>query len=181
MHYIILILTVIYAVHASNPLQQEDNRAADKTIILVRHAETCITDDSDPTLSPEGVQRAADLVRALEFFDIQKIYSTPLQRTLETAAPIAANRGLTVVETPISKTFLDDLAVQLLADQEEVILVSGHSNTTPVLVNKIAETNLDLIDESEYDHLFVVSIGEGTPQLQRFRYGSPSGSPVVCE
>ncbi len=45
------------------------------------------------------------------------------------------------------------------------ILISGHSNTTPMLVNKlISEERYEQFEDSDYDNLFVVTasqVGDG--------------------
>lgn len=155
--------------------------STDKTIILVRHAEKCLDQGSDPALTPEGLARANVLVRTLDQFQIDRIYSTPFKRTRETARPLAEHVGVHVDETPISKTFLEDLASEIVDSSDTTIVVVGHSNTTPTLVNLLAGTSLEDLDEAEYDHLFVVTLAEdGTASLMRFRYGAPSASLVEC-
>ena len=36
------------------------------------------------------------------------------------------------------------------------VMIYGHSNTTPELINKIAGTSFDNIPHDEYDNLFIV-------------------------
>ena len=71
------------------------------TILLVRHGQTATTGTLLPGRAPglhladEGVrqaERAAERIAELKRVDA--VYCSPLERTRETAAPIAAARGL---------------------------------------------------------------------------------------
>ncbi len=62
-----------------------------KTIVLVRHAEkeTSDANDPDPSLSPEGRDRAIRLEKAVRRFKPYEIFSTNTKRTRQTAEPVA--------------------------------------------------------------------------------------------
>lgn len=77
-----------------------------RTIFLVRHADK-ISDAPDAVLSDAGHRRAACLAKTLADTDIQQIYTSDLQRTQQTAAPLAQQRQLKPVTIPLSKP--DDL------------------------------------------------------------------------
>jgi probable phosphoglycerate mutase len=69
-------------------------------IFLARHGETAWTRDdrfcgsSDIALSPTGMEQAERLARALRDAPISAVYASPLGRTIATAIPAAAARGL---------------------------------------------------------------------------------------
>ena len=71
-------------------------------LILVRHGETLANREfryigaRDDALSERGVEQAQQLGRALETFPLAAVYSSPLQRTYQTALPIAAPHQLSV-------------------------------------------------------------------------------------
>ena len=75
-------------------------------LILLRHAERAGLD-----LNKVGRARAELLVRALADVHIDAIYSPRLQRNLDTVAPLAAARGLTVHHLPT-----DNPVARLMAD-----------------------------------------------------------------
>jgi probable phosphoglycerate mutase len=70
-------------------------------LILVRHGQTrsnvqglLDTDAPGPGLTPLGQEQAASLVEALTAERIDRIVTSPLARTVATAAPLAEARGL---------------------------------------------------------------------------------------
>lgn len=153
----------------------------DKVVILVRHAEKCEEPENNPGLTPLGRERATAFVRAMTYVDIDAIYSTPFERTLETVRPLADERGLDIIQTPIRSGFLQAMVEGITASEAGTIIVSGHSNTTPRVVNLLAGTSYPDLDESEYDRLYVVHLpAEGTPRVTILRYGPPSGSVEAC-
>lgn len=151
---------------------------ATTTMIFVRHAEKALAPADDPTLSPAGKKRAAELARQLVDADvvagIDAIYSTPYRRTIETVQPVADALGLDV-----NLYEADDndavLATILKAHKGQIILVVGHSNTVPTLIADLgASKNVPAIDELEYDNIYLVSIPWfGKTKTIRLRYGEP--------
>jgi broad specificity phosphatase PhoE len=141
------------------------------TFILVRHAET-MGSGSNPFLSGTGQARADELQRILSNVPLNAVYSTNFNRTMLTAQPTAADQGLNV--TNYDAFSLDPFIDNVLdAHQEGVVLVVGHSNTTPSLLNKLvgANTYSDL-PESEYDNLYVVYVFEkGRAKVVHMKYG----------
>jgi phosphohistidine phosphatase SixA len=141
------------------------------TFILVRHAETTGS-GSNPNLSAIGQARAQELQRILDTVALDAVYSTNFNRTTQTAQPTAAAKGLMIRNyDPFDPVALID---QTLASYPEgIILVVGHSNTTPDILNAMvgASTYAD-IPEMEYDNLFVVNISErGFAKVIHMKYG----------
>ncbi len=143
-------------------------------VYLVRHAEK-LDDSADPPLTEAGVERARLLQRTLVDAGITRVLSSDYQRTRDTASPLAERLGLEVeIYDPRA---LDDLAERIRSEPGRY-LVSGHSNTTPALVERLGGDPGEPIREAdEYDRLYVLSVGpEGTTTVL-LRYGSPRGSP----
>ncbi|MBY6004258.1 histidine phosphatase family protein [Salipiger bermudensis] len=91
--YFILAATALAACGASGPVALPPN----STLILTRHGDRSGSEDM---LNARGRQRAQDLVTALDGTPLDAIYSPGIQRNLDTAAPLAAARGLPVNRIP---------------------------------------------------------------------------------
>ena len=140
------------------------------TFILVRHAEKGNDDPRDPSLSAEGEARAQKLAKVLADQNITAIYSTPFKRTKSTAEPLAKAKGLTVETYDFrSQTYLQDM---LSKHQGGTVVISGHSNTTPMVANLlVGAEQFEQLDESEYGKIFIVtvsSVGKGTATVIKY-------------
>jgi phosphohistidine phosphatase SixA len=134
------------------------------TLILVRHAEKADDGTDDPPLNETGKERATALANHLKETDITAIYSTNYKRTIQTVRQIADAHGLEIkLYNPSEASALNQIL-----DQEAggTVLISGHSNTTPKLVNKlIGEEKYEQFKDSDYNNLFIVmadEVGKGT-------------------
>jgi broad specificity phosphatase PhoE len=146
------------------PARTQDEAAAPTVIYLTRHAEKAATPADDPVLLPEGERRAERLATLLSDRNVSAIYATDFARTLRTAAPLAHRLALTV------QTYAADASPTVLTTDwlgrhsGETILVVGHSNTVPGLVNAlIGEDRFGDLDEEVYDRLYRVTLtADGT-------------------
>jgi broad specificity phosphatase PhoE len=125
------------------------------TLFLVRHAEKASDGTTDPPLTEEGHARARALRDMLYVAGIDAIYSTEFKRTRLTAQPLADTLGIEIQSYPP----FDSAWTSALPERHagEQILIVGHSNTTPALVNHLAGSNYKQLGEMEYDKVFVVS------------------------
>lgn len=149
-----LILSLLLSVFTFTSVAQDLT-----TFILVRHAEKATDDPRNPSLSAEGEARAVKLNEMLSPMDITAIYSTPLKRTRSTVQPIAASKSLEVQEYDYKNANL----LKELMEQHSggTLIISGHSNTTPILVNQlIGEERFGWLDEKEFDKIFIVTLSE---------------------
>ena len=144
------------------------------TIICVRHAEKELTGDN-PSLTAEGMQRAKDLSMLLKNENVDEIYSSDYNRTVETAQPLADRTKLPIqIYNPRE---LEDLKNTILSNHlNEVVVVVGHSNSTPMFVNGLSsEQKYDSFDERDYDNIFVVSVdSEGKDKIHLLEFGEVS-------
>jgi len=130
-------------------------------LIVLRHA-----DRTGPMLNEKGVARAARLPEALADLAIDAIYTTPRQRNIDTATPLARARGLEVKN--------------LLAMGAGKKLLAGHPGQSVVWVGN--QENLGLLygelgvaakPPVQFGDLHVVTFpaGGGVPVLERRHYG----------
>lgn len=131
------------------------------TYYLIRHAEkeTADPNNRNPHLTTIGMQRAHEWKTILKAVPFDKIYSTSYFRTQETAAPIAVERKLPIEAYDPRKLYTDSFKKRNLG---KTILVVGHSNTTPVLANKIlGKETYPQIDDSIHGNLYLLQVIDG--------------------
>jgi broad specificity phosphatase PhoE len=142
------------------------------TIILVRHAERSSAMSADALLSPVGTERAQLLARMLKDSGVQRIYVTEVRRTQQTAEPIAATLHLTPVVIAQSDT--EALISQLRGlGENETVLVVGHTNTIPLIAERLGAGPVAAMPDSEYDRLTVLYVlPGGKAHAVTLRYGN---------
>lgn len=149
--FAIVVLSVLTAAFAQQPVT---------TFILVRHAEKDMTQSTpDPDLSAEGHARAMRLALLFEKADIAAVFSTPFRRTRQTVEPLAAGKKLVVQQYALH----DEKAMDKIfaAYKGKTVLVSGHSNTVPQLLNYITgDSKYTTFDDLDYGNIIIVSITE---------------------
>lgn len=130
------------------------------TIVLLRHAEKDISPSADkvnPDLTPEGKQRAQNLVKKIKKYKPTAIYSSDYIRTKSTVAPLAEKRKLTVQIYDPRK--LNELADMIMEGKYKSVVVVGHNNTTPALANLlIKQEKYQTLDETVYGKIWVIKI-----------------------
>lgn len=129
-----------------------------KTFIFIRHAEKVQTLHADPPLTAAGAAQAVAFAELLKEQNISAVYSTPYRRTLETAAPLASLKNLTtqLYEPLYAVSLLEQLKTQV---DSGVVVVVGHSNTIPDMVNAlVGREEVAPITEEEYGLVFIVIV-----------------------
>ncbi len=152
--------------------------AAAVTIILVRHAEknAVPTDAEGPDLCPQGRARARALVSVLADASIDTILVTDRRRTQQTAEPVATELGLT--PRSIAANTAPEEVARLALEGGQCVLIVGHSNTIPAIIEALGVPKGISIEENEYDNLYVVTARPGhMASLVRGRYGPPVANP----
>ena len=167
------ILVIICLVVSINSVAQKTK----STYILIRHAEKDTTEqgsttmNANPPLNALGVKRAERLVQFLKEYSIDTIYSTNYIRTIETVKPLSKKTGKEIqIYNPKD---LKQFAQQLLKQNGKTIVVVGHSNTTPALVNLlIDQEEYKALDEKVYNKIFIVTIvkASGRTEVEVLRY-----------
>lgn len=145
------------------------------TYILLRHAEkdTAAAGSAmmkaDPPLTKEGEQRARKLTVILQSYSPDAIYATNYTRTRATVAPLAKkfNKEIQLYDPKNLVAF----AGELLQMKGKTIIVAGHSNSTPQLVNLlIKENKYPNLDESVYNQFWIVTAVDGKTVAKVIRY-----------
>jgi broad specificity phosphatase PhoE len=143
------------------------------TILIVRHADRAGKADS---LSEAGVARAQDLVRVALRANVRAIYVSDTKRARDTGMPLAAALGIEPEAYPGKETAA--LIERILKDHPgESVLVVGHSNTVPMIIQAAGGPPMPEIDKKEFDRLFIVHVTpceEFMATLVELEYGAPS-------
>lgn len=153
------------------------------TVVLVRHAEKIVSGDqtdssmfdpNDPGLTEIGLERAQELAHVLGEAGVDAIYATQFARTKLTARPLAEALGIPVREVAAGAgDYGAEMAGIINAEHlGDVVVVVGHSNTVPAVIEALGAGPAPVIEEDEYDDLYVVSFGgSGGATLLLLRYG----------
>lgn len=144
------------------------------TVILVRHAEKAKSNDNNPNLSEIGQQRAKTLAQILKNVGINAIYATEFTRTQETAKPLSEiiNIPIKIIEAKNTDKLLNEIENK---HKGENILVVGHSNTLPFIIERLGNIKIQEINENEYNNLFILNISKNDKaKLLDLKYGDES-------
>jgi 2,3-bisphosphoglycerate-dependent phosphoglycerate mutase len=148
------------------------------TVLLVRHADVANTAGAPLTepLNDKGRERAKTLAHLAEALRVTAIFTSKAERTKETARPVGAQLGLVPKDvTPPASDIFSGAA-------GETVLVVGHSDTIPALVDELLEGSPmpttpypDPIPRLQFDNLFVVTVaGPGKAEMVHLKYGTPT-------
>ena len=161
-------------------------------VVVVRHGErndtqSCTTPvpggTPNPPLSVAGDERALALRHALEGTGIQAIYASELCRTQQTVDDLATLLGLPVTSidqhAPDNSGNVDDLVAQVIADNTgQKVLIAGHSETVPLIIEKLGGGTIDPITGGEFDNMYVITTMKWwfvkRTRLLRLKYGAPT-------
>jgi broad specificity phosphatase PhoE len=146
---------------------------AQQEIILVRHAElqgAAMADPKSLPLSADGKARAERLATLLRDAHVGAIYATDFVRTQETARPLARDLEQRLVVVP--KGDAREFAARLRKEHAgDVVLVVGHTDTLPGLLEALGHPFKVKLDAQDYGNLFIVTPRpQGAPGFLRLRY-----------
>lgn len=144
------------------------------TVFLVRHAEKNTRPMGDPPLTAAGQERSRTLSLILQEAKISAIYSTSFVRTRQTARPLAEAFDLPIIQYE-ARDF-KGLVDQIVSEHTgEVILVVGHSNTVPKIIEAFGADPVMPIADNEYDNLFALSLfKDRKARVFILKYGQPN-------
>ena len=148
---------------------------ASTTIILVRHAEKAAEPAADPPLTTVGAARAQALAQLVKDAGVRAVVSTQYARTRATAAPTAASLAITpeVLDARLTPSATRDSI--LARHRGQTVLLVGHSNTVPALVEAFGAPRPADICDSGYDNVYVVTVPSGgVASVVHLHFGEPA-------
>jgi phosphohistidine phosphatase SixA len=128
---------------------------------VMRHLQKA--EGADPGLSEEGRANAELLAGWFGEDRPSAIYVSATRRAQETAAPVAARLGVTPKVYDPADT--PGLVARVLAETGTVLVI-GHTNTVPEIVERLGGVRPPPIPESEFGAIWHVS---GTPRRTEWR------------
>ena len=149
--------------------QHRFSRPAGATeIILVRHGESAparegrpfpaVDGHGDPPLDPVGEEQAEKVAERLAVEEIDAIYVTNLQRTAQTAAPLARRLGITPqIEADLREVFLGEWELGPFRKY----VAEGH----PIALRMTAEQRWDVIPGAEASDDFLARVRSGIMRI----------------
>ena len=125
------------------------------TYYFIRHAEK-VDHSQNPDLSEKGLQRAKLWNEIFSKISFDQIYATDYKRTVQTANSTATNQNVAIQiydpKTIVQNDFLKKT-------RGKTVLIVGHSNTTPTLVNQIINQNIYAdIEDKIFGNLYIITI-----------------------
>lgn len=128
----------------------------DPPIYVTRHYDTP-AGERDPDLLAQGKARAAALARWFKGKKLKAIYVSDFRRTRQTAAPLAAERGITPEtydprETPA-------IVARARAAKAPVLIV-GHSNTVPDIVTQLGGERPAELKHEDFGDIWTIRAGK---------------------
>lgn len=157
------VLAFIFTIISCKEDQKPENDGKEPTVTtfyLIRHAEKDRTDpeNRDPELNQDGLGRAMQWANMFDSLELDVIYSTNYERTSMTAAPTSVKKNIDI------KYYEPDMDVETFKKENEGlnVLVVGHSNTTPMLANRLLEKEkFSQMDDTDNSSLFIIRIIDG--------------------
>jgi 2,3-bisphosphoglycerate-dependent phosphoglycerate mutase len=166
--YLLLIFLFVFTASFTKAEAQKKSRVT--TVILLRHAEKQIIEGNDnPPLSPAGIERSQRLQSTFPNVVPDIFYSTPFIRTQETLKPWATALNKEIKTYDSGK--LLEFSEELLKQQGKTIVVVGHSNTIPQLVNLLIHNEkYRQLPDDEYGTIYIVTIKRGNGKEKIIKY-----------
>jgi broad specificity phosphatase PhoE len=132
------------------------------TYYLIRHAEKDRTDkfNRNPNLNFKGERRAQKWSTYFDKINLEAVYSTKYNRTIQTATPTSQEKKIEIQFYNPTKLYDSIFQQETIG---KIVLVVGHSNTTPDFVNTIlGEKKYENMDDHDNTSLFIVTVSGDT-------------------
>jgi phosphohistidine phosphatase SixA len=141
-------------------------------IVLLRHADPL--PNPDDGLSPDGITRAKLLATMLANSGVTQAYCSDALRTAQTLKPLKSKLGATLTITEVDGSAEEHSeaiaqAVEALPAETTVVVVS-HSDTVPMIIEKLGGGAVAPIGPKQFDKLFILSLpgASAGPLLLRY-------------
>lgn len=125
------------------------------TYYFIRHAEK-VDNSQNPDLSEKGLKRAELWNKIFSEISFDKIYSTDYKRTIQTASPTVTAKKIQIKLYNPKTLNIESFKKETLGKK---VLIVGHSNTTPKLVNQMINQKIYAdIEDGTFGNLYMVTV-----------------------
>ena len=131
---------------------------ATPTVYVMRHLDTP-EGERDPDLTAGGTARTQALVHWFHGKKLTAIYVSDYKRTRQTAAPLAAERGIAVKTYNPADT---PALIALVRAETGPVLIVGHSNTVPDIVEQLGGTRPAPLAQADFGDIWTVEGGKSS-------------------
>lgn len=155
---LLLVLSTLFSSCKDNIKINPANKENKSVYYFIRHAEKDRSDptNKNPSLTMQGQERANKWAVYFKDKNIAAVYSTNYKRTQQTALPIAKEQNLEIIGYIAKELISENFIVN---NKGKNIVIVGHSNTTPELVNRIlGEQKYEDIADRENNNVFIVTL-----------------------
>lgn len=141
----------------TTPIIQESESNVTQIFIL-RHTEKEDETSENPALSAAGIKRAKYWKKVLQHTTFDQVFTTDFTRNIQTADLIASSSS---IKPELYYPMSFDVMNFMNLIKGETVLIIGHSNTIPDMVNRlINETKYPPMSHQNYNILFTIAINE---------------------
>ena len=130
-------------------------QAKPATIYVMRHLERDA--GNDPGLNATGAAHAEQLAAWFRRDKPKAIFVTPYRRARETVAPLAAKLGISPTDYDPQQ---QDKLIEAARAVKGPVLIVGHSNTVPKIVQALGGPESPDLPDSDYGRIWIVSPGK---------------------
>jgi len=161
----IIALFLAIACSSNEPeLNIEDFRCYPNTIYLIRHAEKQkIKGNKNPELTRQGFSRANILADSLGYLMEGIIYSSEFARSQQTVVPLSEKWNTNIKIHRASDP--DGQIDKALSHCGKIVIIAGHSNTLPELINLFGIKDEITIEDEQYGDLYMIRWQNSLPIL----------------
>jgi 2,3-bisphosphoglycerate-dependent phosphoglycerate mutase len=163
-----IVLMLICCLFAGQLLKAQTTK-----VYVLRHAEKSTVDPNDrnPSLAPEGKERADSLVSRFSGTKIDAIFSTEFKRTRETVTPLSLAQKVDIHQYLAAYT--NSLADLIKKEYRgKTVVVVGHSDTVLPFIEALgAQRPMQALSDKDYDNLFTVTIDNNVAKATAEKFG----------
>ncbi|MGO3182222.1 MAG: SixA phosphatase family protein [Aequorivita sp.] len=153
----------------SEIIKESPSPSYNATYYLIRHAEKVRTDpkNQDPNLNAKGMARAKNWATYFEPIQIDEIYATKYIRTKQTISLIAEQKMISPKQYDPNSIYSEEF---LKETNGKTVLIVGHNNTIPNLVNNlIGEEKFAAMEDNDNATLFKVTIDGDNKKVETIK------------